>query len=52
MLAGLNKIAEAMKETVKGSNKGTTKLVKSAKVPGLTKQMKLEVYLKVLEVWM
>ena len=42
----------AMIVTFKGSNVGTTKLVKPAKVPGWTKEMKLDVYLKVLEVWM
>ena len=58
-LIGLNKIVEAttmnmtaMIETFKGSNIGTTKLVKPAKVPGWTKEMKLDVYLKALEVWM
>ena len=39
-------------EAVIGANRGTTKLVKPAKVPGWTKEMKLEVYLKALEVWM
>ena len=55
----MNKLAEAqnvswaaMIETLKGSNRGTTKLVKPAKVPGWTKEMKLDVYLKALEVWM
>ena len=59
ILVGMNKIAEAqnvslaaMIEILKGSNRGTTKLVKPAKVPGWTKEMKLEVYLKVLEIWM
>ena len=42
----------AIIETLKESNIGTTKLVKPAKVPGWTKEMKLDVYLKVLEVWM
>ena len=59
LLTGITKIAEAqnasmavMIEPFKGSNRGTTKLVKPAKVPGWTKEMKLEVYLKALEVWM
>ena len=59
LLAGITKIAEAqnvsmaaMIEAFKGSNRGTTKLVKPAKVPGWTKEMKLEVCLKGLEVWM
>lgn len=42
----------AMKEAFKGSDRVTTKFVKPAKVPGWTKEMKLEVYLKALEVWM
>ena len=37
---------------LRGSNRGTTKLGKPAKVPGWTKEMKLDVYLKALEVWM
>ena len=56
ILVGMNKIAEAqninmaaMIEAMKGK---TTKLVKPAKVPGWTKEMKLDVYLKALEVWM
>ena len=40
----------AMIEAFKVSNRGTTKLVRPGKVPGWTKEMKLEVYLKVLEV--
>ena len=58
-LVGINKIAEvtttnmaAMIEMLKGSDRGTTKLVKLAKVPGWANEMKLDVYLKVLEVWM
>ena len=41
-----------MIEAVIGANRGTTKLVKPAEVAGWTKEMKLEVYLKALEVWM
>ena len=59
ILVGMNKIAEAQKvsmaamiERLKGSNRVTTKLVKPAKVPGWTYEMKLDVYLKALEVWM
>ena len=56
ILVGMNKIAETqnmnmavMIEAMKGK---TTKLVKPAKVLGWTKEMKLDVYLKALEVWM
>ena len=47
ILVGMNKIA--MIEAMKGK---TTKLVMPAKDPGWTKEMKLDVYLKALEVWM
>ena len=59
ILTGLTKMEETqnarmakMIEAFIGSNRGATKLVKPAKVPGWTKEMKLEVYLKALEVWM
>ena len=59
ILTGFRKITEIqdarmakMIEAVVGANRGTTKLVKPAEVPGWTKAMKLEIYLKALEVWM
>ena len=58
-LTGMKNIGEAMAknmwtvlETYKGQHVRATKLVKPAKVPGWTKEMKLDMYLKALEVWM
>ena len=56
IFVGMNKIVESqntnMEAMIESMKTKTTKLVKPAKVPGWTKEMTLDVYLKALEVWM
>ena len=56
ILVGMNKLVKSqntnMAAMIESMKTKTTKLVKPAKVPGWTKEMTLDVYLKALEVWM
>ena len=56
LLLGLQNMTDAIingnREMINGFKDRPSKLVKPAKVPSWSKGMKLDVYVKVLEVWM